>query len=171
VVVGALTLLLAHATAPPEPAEEGSAPMRSGIEPLPVSDADWPLPTVEELAQTREEPRYFDPHPGAVMFLTIEAIGLYEVPIFDSYSEEVLDWGGMHVPDTAYPWDGEDEKNVFIAGHDLVVEHRVTVPLPQQRDRRMDAADLADARRLRLTRLRVRMLREVVQAIPEILAH
>ncbi len=107
-----------RASGPPEPAPpEGSAPMRRGIEPLPVSDADWPLPTVEELAQIREEPRYFDPDPGAVMFLTIEALGLYGVPVFDSYSEEVLNWGAMHVPDTAYPWDDADEKNVFIAGH------------------------------------------------------
>jgi sortase A len=55
------------------------------------------------------------------MTLTIEALGLYEVPIIDEYSEEALGRGVIHVPDTAYPWDDSDQKNVFLAGHRIGV--------------------------------------------------
>ncbi len=90
---------------------------RSGLESLPVSNSgNWELPTREELSQIGE-PRYFDPDPAAAMTLTIEALGLYDVPVIDSNSEEALGWGVIHVPDTAYPWDDSDQKNVFLAGH------------------------------------------------------
>ena len=51
------------------------------------------------------------------MTLTIEALGLYDVPVLDSFDEDVLNRGAMHIPDTAYPRDSSDQKNVFIAGH------------------------------------------------------
>ena len=98
------------------PRGEESAPRRASLQSLPVSNADWPTPTREELSQIGE-PRYFDVDPAAAMTLTIEALGLYEVPIIDTNSEEALARGVIHVPDTAYPWDDSDQKNVFLAGH------------------------------------------------------
>ena len=99
------------------PRGEEAAPRRGNLQSLPVSNAaDWPTPTREELSQIGE-PRYFDPDPAAAMTLTIEALGLYEVPIIDTLSEEALGRGVIHVPDTAYPWDDSDQKNVFLAGH------------------------------------------------------
>ena len=99
------------------PRGERSAPQRSNLETLPVSNSgNWQLPTTEELSQV-DEPRYFDPNPAATMTLTIEALGLYEVPIFDEYNEEALGRGVIHIPDTAYPWDDSEQKNVFLAGH------------------------------------------------------
>ena len=99
------------------PRGEEPAPRGGSLQSLPVSNAaDWPLPTREELSQIGE-PRYFDPDPAAAMTLTIEALGLYEVPIIDTNSEEALARGVIHVPDTAYPWDDSDQKNVFLAGH------------------------------------------------------
>jgi sortase A len=103
------------------PRGEESASRRSSLESLPVSnDGNWELPTREELSQIGE-PRYFDPDPAAAMTLTIEALGLYEVPIIDTNSEEALGRGVIHVPDTAYPWDDSDQKNVFLAGHRIGV--------------------------------------------------
>jgi sortase A len=107
---------LASSKQKPASSEEKSAPRREGLEALPVSSADWPLPTNAELSRIGE-PRYFDPDPDAVMTLTIEALGLYDVPVIDSSSEDALERGVMHVPDTAYPWDSADQKNVFLAGH------------------------------------------------------
>ncbi len=99
------------------PRGEDSASRRSNLESLPVSNAaDWTTPSREELSRV-DEPRYFDPEPDATMTLTIEALGLYDVPVIDSNSEEALGRGVIHVPDTAYPWDGSDQKNVFLAGH------------------------------------------------------
>ena len=100
---------------------EESVSRRSSLESLPVSNSgNWQLPTREELSQIGE-PRYFDVDPAATMTLTIEALGLYEVPIIDTNSEEALGRGVIHVPDTAYPWDDSDQKNVFLAGHRIGV--------------------------------------------------
>ena len=94
-----------------------SAPRRRAADPKPaVSDAGWQLPTKQELSQVGE-PRYFQPESDAVMNLTIEALGLHDVPVFDSTKEEDLERGVVHVPDTAYPWDDKKQKNVFLAGH------------------------------------------------------
>jgi len=99
------------------PRGEESASRRSSLESLPVSsDGNWQLPTREELSRIGE-PRYFDPDPAAVMTLTIEALELYDVPVINTNSEEALARGVIHVPDTAYPWDDSDQKNVFLAGH------------------------------------------------------
>ena len=53
------------------------------------------------------------------MTLTVEAIGLYDVPIISSPDLSVLDSGLMHEPETSLPWDGGAQRNVFIAGHYL----------------------------------------------------
>jgi sortase A len=99
------------------PSEEGSASGQRALESLPVSNpADWAPPTRAELRRL-VQPRYFDPDPDATMTLTVEALGLYDVPVIDSYNEEVLSQGVMHVPDTAFPWDRSKQKNVFLAGH------------------------------------------------------
>ena len=106
---------------PAPPPEKKSAPppeersSSRGIQSLPVS-GDWPHPTREELSWIRQ-PRYFHTDPDAVMYLTIEALGLYGVPVLDSFDEAVLSRGVMHLPDTAFPWDRSSEKNVFLAGH------------------------------------------------------
>ncbi len=99
------------------PRGEEPASRRSNLESLPVSNAaNWTTPSREELSRV-DEPRYFDPEPDATMTLTIEALGLYDVPVIDALSEEALGRGLIHVPDTAYPWDDSDQKNVFLAGH------------------------------------------------------
>jgi sortase A len=53
------------------------------------------------------------------MTLTIEALGLYDVPVLSSADLEVLDRGLMHEPETSLPSDGGAQRNVFVAGHYL----------------------------------------------------
>ncbi len=79
---------------------------------------NWPQPTAEEVASANA-PRYYEPTSAADMTLTIEALGLYDVPVTSSPSYEVLDTGLMHERETSLPWDGGDQRNVFVAGHYL----------------------------------------------------
>jgi len=89
-------------------------------EPRPSSESvpDWPEPTDDELASTKE-PRYYNPPSDADMTLTIGALGLYDVPVVSSSDLAVLDKGLMHDPETSLPWDNNAQHNVFIAGHYL----------------------------------------------------
>jgi hypothetical protein len=85
------------------------APPRPPVVPAP--DRGKPTPKEVALANT---PRYYQPTSDTDMTLTIEALGLYNVPVISSLSYEVLDRGLMHEPETSLPWDGGDERNVFI---------------------------------------------------------
>ena len=53
------------------------------------------------------------------MSLTVDAIGLYEVPVINANTQEALDTGVIHFPQTPMPWDDQDQKNVYLAGHRL----------------------------------------------------
>jgi len=55
--------------------------------------------------------------PGAIMSLTIDAIGIYGAPVFDSASEVALAKGISHLPDTSLPWSDTPQRNVYLAGH------------------------------------------------------
>ncbi len=103
---------------PEEPKErrQKSAP-RTDLAPL-LAATRWPRPTSEEVAAA-DGTRYFDPDPGAELALTVEALGLYGVPVLSSDGLEALDSSLMHVPETSLPWDGGAQRNVYIAGHYL----------------------------------------------------
>ena len=66
------------------------------------------------------------------MYLTIPAIGLYDIPVLEGASEAVLSQGVGHVPGTGFPW--VDSSNTYIAGHRLgypgTVSDRVFYNLP-----------------------------------------
>ena len=49
------------------------------------------------------------------LYLTVPRIGIEDIPVFDTVSEERLRDGTVHIPATGYPW--QDGANVFIAGH------------------------------------------------------
>lgn len=85
---------------------------------LPVAGDDWPMPTDAQLAAANG-PRHYDLPRGAVMGLTIKAIGLYDVPVYDSASQWALDNGVSHVPETSFPWSRAPQRNVYLAGHKL----------------------------------------------------
>ena len=95
----------------PEPEAEQRAEPKSRPQPepeleqetLPVTEDNWPTPTDEELKAVNE-PRHYDLTPGAIMGLTIKAIDLHNVPVFNSDSESALSQGVIHEPETSLPW-------------------------------------------------------------------
>jgi len=95
--------------------QEAARPERG---PLPVGEADWPLPTSEQIEATNQ-PRQYELAPGAIMGLTIEALGLYDVPVLNSDRQWALDAGVVHEPETSLPWSETPERNVYLAGHRL----------------------------------------------------
>lgn len=97
-----------------EPPRESEPPR----EPLPAGETDWPLPTDEQIEATNR-PRQYELAPGAIMGLTIESLGLYDVPVLNSDSRWALDNGVVHVPETSMPWSRTPERNVYLAGHRL----------------------------------------------------
>ena len=91
---------------------------REQLKSLLLSDGDFSLPKKRELDRIGK-PRRFDRKPGAAMSLSIRGLRLYDVPVTNSNTRKAFDQGIIHVPDTAFPWDQENEKNVFLAGHRL----------------------------------------------------
>jgi len=67
------------------------------------------------------KPFNFGRDPGGpedkTLYLTVPKIGLEDVPIYNSTSEEDLTKSAVHVPATGFPW--QEGANTFIAGHRL----------------------------------------------------
>src|SRR5829696_9018152 len=81
-------------------------PLRSdqpNINALPAEEAEWQRPSEEEL-EAASIPRRYELPPGAIMSLTVEAMDIYNVPVFDSDSQQALQDGVAHVPETSLPW-------------------------------------------------------------------
>jgi sortase A len=83
---------------------------------LPAGESEWHRPTRQEL-QAANEPRHYNLPAGAIMGLTIEAIGIYNAPVFDSDSQWALANGVAHHPQTSLPWSATAQRNVYLAGH------------------------------------------------------
>ena len=49
--------------------------------------------------------------------LTVDSLGLREVPVFDSTAAWALKYGVGHAADTSLPWSEGPHRNVYIAGH------------------------------------------------------
>jgi sortase A len=114
---------LAESPSKPQPAG-GQAPSgaqsesesQSEREALPAEGNSWPKPTQQEL-QKANNPRHYGLLPGAIMALTIEQIGVYDAPVFDSDSHWALANGISHNPETSLPWSPTAQRNVYLAGH------------------------------------------------------
>jgi sortase A len=102
---------------PPSESGSGTAPDQSR-QSLPLDDYDYPLPTDSQL-RSANRPRHYNLPPGAIMSLTINALGLRNVPVISSSSRRALDQGVIHLPGTSYPWSDTPERNVYLAGHRL----------------------------------------------------
>jgi sortase A len=86
-------------------------------QPLPGAEQrGWPEPSQGELESANQE-RHYELLPGAIMGLTIEAIGIYDVPVFDSDDRWALANGVAHNPQTSLPWSPTAQRNVYLAGH------------------------------------------------------
>jgi sortase A len=76
----------------------------------------WQKPTQGEL-QSANRARHYELLPGAIMGLTIEAIGIYDAPVFDSDGRWALAKGIAHHPQTSLPWSHSAQRNVYLAAH------------------------------------------------------
>ncbi len=74
------------------------------------------MPTDEQI-EAASQPRHYELPPGAIMGLTIEALEVYNAPVFNSDNQWALNNGIAHVPETSLPWSSTPQRNVFIAGH------------------------------------------------------
>ena len=98
----------------PQPQQHQTQPQE---QPLPGSEQrGWPKPTQGELKSANQE-RHYELLPGAIMGLTIEAIGIYDAPVFDSDGRWALANGVAHNPQTSLPWSQSAQRNVYLAGH------------------------------------------------------
>jgi sortase A len=86
-------------------------------QPLPAAQRrGWSQPTQTGLNRAKGEPHY-ELLAGAIMGLTIEAIGNYDAPVFDSFGPWALANGVAHHPKTSLPWSRGAQRNVYLAGH------------------------------------------------------
>jgi sortase A len=113
---------LSESAKPPDPGSpsktgSGTGPDQSR-QSLPVDEYNYPLPTDEQL-RAANQPRNYNLPPGAIMSLTINALGLRNVPVISSNTTRALDQGVIHLPGTSYPWSDTPERNVYLAGHRL----------------------------------------------------
>jgi sortase A len=81
-----------------------------------AEDDDWPQPTEREVRRANSA-RHYELLPGALMGLTIESIGIYDAPVFDSDGPDALANGVAHIPGTSWPWSPTPQRNVYLAGH------------------------------------------------------
>jgi sortase A len=77
---------------------------------------DWPTPTPQQVEEA-SGPRRYDLPRGAVMGLTVKALELYDVPVFDSDGAWALENGVSHEPETSMPWSRSKQRNVYLQGH------------------------------------------------------
>ncbi|QIN81786.1 sortase [Rubrobacter tropicus] len=87
-------------------------------EPLPDVEGEPPKPTAEDVASAHRE-RHYDLPDGAVLGLTVKALGIHDAPVFDSVGERALAKGVGHHPETSMPWTEAPQRNVYLAGHKL----------------------------------------------------
>jgi sortase A len=99
---------------PPEKEAEAPTPPTQA----PASPENWPAPSGQEVAAA-QAPRYYPQREDGVMTLTVEGMGIYDVPVINENSQGALDNGVIHFPETPMPWEERDQKNVYLAGHRL----------------------------------------------------
>ena len=102
----------------PQPKTEPEPQSEPQQDVLPEAEADWPMPTNEQIEKA-SKPRHYDLPPGATMGLTINALGIHNAPVFNSDDQWALKNGISHVPDTSLPWSDAPQRNVFLEGHRL----------------------------------------------------
>jgi len=100
---------------PPEPEPEPEPVARP--EETPVFE-EPPEPTADDL-RAAQEPRHYELPDGAVLGLTVKAMGIHDAPVFDSVGAWALKHGVGHHPETSMPWSGTPQRNVYLAGHRL----------------------------------------------------
>jgi LPXTG-site transpeptidase (sortase) family protein len=84
--------------------------------PEPVAEADLKARSVEEPSPVGDEASSSASVPaGAMMSLSVPAMGISDIPVVEGTSEASLSQGAGHLPGTGYPW--VPGSNTYIAGH------------------------------------------------------
>ena len=84
--------------------------------PEPVAKADLKARFVEEPSPVGDEASASASVPaGAMMSLSVPAMGISDIPVVEGTSEASLSQGAGHLPGTGYPW--VPGSNTYIAGH------------------------------------------------------
>ena len=99
----------------PSPDPEPEPAARAGETPV---FEEPPEPTPDDI-RGAQEPRHYELPDGAVLGLTVEAMGIRDAPVFDSVGAWALEHGVGHHPETSMPWSGTPQRNVYLAGHRL----------------------------------------------------
>src|SRR4051794_8939508 len=75
-----------------------------------ISSDNDPTPTPQDVREpVNEGPA------DKTLYLTVPKLGLNDVKVHDSLSEEKLGESAIHVPETGFPW--QQGSNTYIAGH------------------------------------------------------
>ena len=86
--------------------------------PEPVAEADLKARSVEEPSPVGDEASSSASIPaGAMMSLSVPAMGISDIPVVEGTSEASLSQGAGHLPGSGYPW--VPGSNTYIAGHRL----------------------------------------------------
>ena len=64
---------------------------------------------------TKDEPSPTETPTDDALYLTVPNLGIEDLKVHNSYSEEKLDESAIHLPDTGFPW--QPGSNTYIAGH------------------------------------------------------
>ena len=84
--------------------------------PEPVAEADLKARSVEEPSPVGDEASSSASVPaGAMMSLSVPAMGISDIPVVEGTSEASLSQGAGHLPGSGYPW--VPGSNTYIAGH------------------------------------------------------
>jgi sortase A len=98
----------------PAPAPEPEEPVEQ-----PAMEVEEPPEPTEDDIRAAQEPRHYELPDGAVLGLTVGAMGIHDAPVFDSVGAWALKYGVGHHPETSMPWSGGAQRNVYLAGHRL----------------------------------------------------
>ena len=113
-----------QAQSEPEPGPRQHQPQSEEVQSQPerqvlpgAEGTGWVEPTPQEIEEANDPRHYGGLVPGAIMALTIEKIGIYDAPVYDSDGYWALANGVAHNPETSLPWSTTPQRNVFLAGH------------------------------------------------------
>ena len=98
---------------PPAPEPEPAA------RPAQTPEFEEPPEPTESDIRSAQEPRRYSLPDGAVLGLTVDAMGIRNAPVFDSVGAWALKYGVGHHPETSMPWSSTPQRNVYLAGHRL----------------------------------------------------
>jgi sortase A len=104
---------------PQPPSSQPAATSKPQQSPLPPTEhTERPAPTKNQVAAV-SKPHHYELAPGAIMALSINVLGVHNVPVFDSDAHWALNNGVAHEPQTSLPWTSAPQRNVYLAGHRL----------------------------------------------------